>query len=121
MNTVKSLPSLWVQLKELKKNLEIREKKRAEANKTRKAFGWGAELEDDIKNLFVHVKNDSKVESFDEYDGVFAGIFERSAKKSSTSTPSRSTMTSGGGSAMPPDPEKEPRKERKGTEQMGIN
>lgn len=77
MNTVKSLPSLWVQLKELKKNLEIKAKKKAEANKTRKAFGWGAELEDDIKNLFVHVKNDSKVESFDECDGVSAEILER--------------------------------------------
>ena len=40
-------------------------------------------------------------------------IFERSkAKSSSSSAPARGSMTSGGGSVLPPDPEKEPGKER---------
>ena len=42
-------------------------------------------------------------------------IFERSkAKSSSSSAPARGSMTSGGGSVLPPDPEKDPKKERKG-------
>ena len=82
MNTLKSLPGLWVQLKELKKNLEIREKKRAEAE------NWTS---------FGRRKADSK---------------SASGKKSSTSTSSRSNINSGGGSAMPPDPEKEQEKSR---------
>ena len=100
MNTVKSLPRLWVEIRELKKNLEIRAQ--------------------NIEDLFVHEKNDSKVESFDEYDGVFAGIFERSSKKPSTSASSRSNINSGGGSAMPPDPEKEPRKDKGQSEKIRI-
>ena len=41
-------------------------------------------------------------------------VFERSkAKSSSSSAPARGSMTSGGGSVLPPDPEKEPGKERK--------
>ena len=62
------------------------------------------------------VSDKANAEGFDEYDDISSGIFERSSKKPSTSASSRSNMNSGGGSAVPPDPEKEPRKERKGTE-----
>ncbi len=56
------------------------------------------------------VSNKANAEGFDEYDDVSAGIFERSSKKPSTSTSSRGTMNSSGGSAVPPDPEKESKK-----------
>ncbi len=58
------------------------------------------------------VSDKANTEGFDEYDDVSTGIFERSSKKPSTSISSRDTMNSSGGSAVPPDPEKEPEKSR---------
>ena len=106
---VKSLPSLWMQLKKLKKDLEIKAQERAEASKERAttdeffndALGWERKIEEEIGILFRQGNNGSK---------------GASGKKSSTSTPSRSNMNSGGGSAMPPDPEKEPGKDKGGTD-----